>query len=63
MQQDPMVTVQWALHGLERAIQALAHGSEERRVRAQFHQLILAIERDVEARSSEREIKVYQTED
>jgi len=61
--QDSSVTVQWALSGLERAIQALPHGSEERRVRSQFHQLLLAIERDSAARSSDGKIKVSQTED
>jgi hypothetical protein len=46
MDQDPKVTLQWALHSLERALQNLNDGWAERRVRRQFHQLLLAIERD-----------------
>ena len=61
--QDSSVTVQWALSGLERAIQALPQGSEERRVRSQFHQLLLAIERDSATRSPDEKTKVYQSED
>ena len=48
MDQDPKVTLQWALRSLERALQNLNDGWAERRVRRQFHQLILAIERDAE---------------
>ena len=43
--QDPRLTLAWALHGLERALQNLDDGPAERRVRRQFHQLILAVER------------------
>ena len=46
MEQDPKVTVDWALCGLERALQNLGAGWAERRVRRQFHQLLLAVERD-----------------
>ena len=46
--QDPKVTVQWALLNLERALQNLNDGCAERRVRRQFHQLLLAVERDVQ---------------
>jgi len=46
MTQDPKVTVGWALNGLEQAIRELRTGSTEGRVRNQFHQLMLAIERD-----------------
>ena len=46
MDQDPKVTLRWALRSLERALQNLNDGWAERRVRRQFHQLLLAIERD-----------------
>ena len=46
MEQDPKVTLDWALRGLERALQNLGDGWAERRVRRQFHQLLLAVERD-----------------
>jgi hypothetical protein len=46
--QDPKVTLQWALRSLERALQHLNDGWAERRVRRQFHQLLLAIERDAQ---------------
>ena len=46
MNQDPKVTLQWALRSLERALQNLDDGWAERRVRRQFHQLLLAVERD-----------------
>jgi hypothetical protein len=46
MEQDPKVTLQWALRSLERALQNLNDGWAERRVRRQFHQLLLAVERD-----------------
>ncbi len=46
MDQDTKVTLQWALRSLERALQNLNDGWAERRVRRQFHQLLLAIERD-----------------
>ena len=48
MDQDPKVTLQWALHSLERALRNLNDGWAERRVRRQFHQLLLAIERDAQ---------------
>ena len=48
MEQDTKVTLQWALRSLERALQNLDDGWAERRVRRQFHQLLLAIERDAE---------------
>ena len=46
MEQDPKVTLDWALRSLERALDKLENGRAERRVRRQFHQLLLAIERD-----------------
>jgi len=46
MDQDPKVTLEWALRSLERAIQHLEDGWAERRVRRQFHQLLLAVERE-----------------
>jgi hypothetical protein len=46
MDQDPKVTLDWALRSLERAIQHLEDGWAERRVRRQFHQLLLAVERE-----------------
>jgi hypothetical protein len=49
--QHPKVTVGWAVRGLEQAIRDLSNGAKERRVRAQLHQLLLALERD--AHSSE----------
>jgi hypothetical protein len=46
MEQHPKVTLDWALRSLERAIQKLGDGWAERRVRRQFHQVLLAVERD-----------------
>jgi hypothetical protein len=46
MDQHPKVTLDWALCSLERAIQHLENGWAERRVRRQFHQLLLAVERE-----------------
>jgi hypothetical protein len=46
MEQDPKLTLDWALRCLERALSDLDDGPAERRVRRQFHQLLLAIERD-----------------
>jgi hypothetical protein len=46
MDQDPKLTLDWALRCLERALSDLDDGPAERRVRRQFHQLLLAIERD-----------------
>jgi hypothetical protein len=48
MDQDPKVTLHWALRSLERALQNLNDGWAERRVRRQFHQLLLAIEREAQ---------------
>jgi hypothetical protein len=45
MSQHPRVTIGWAIAGLETAITKLDDGPAERRVRAQFHQLLLALER------------------
>jgi hypothetical protein len=45
MSQHPGVTIGWAVAGLETAITRLSDGPAERRVRAQFHQLLLALER------------------
>lgn len=46
MTQHPKVTIEWALQCLEQAIRALSEGPAESRVRRQFHQLLLAVERD-----------------
>lgn len=46
MEQHPKLTLEWALRCLERALADLNDGPAERRVRRQFHQLLLAIERD-----------------
>jgi hypothetical protein len=43
--QHPKVTLEWALRRLEAAIGNLADGPAERRVRRQFHQVLLAVER------------------
>jgi hypothetical protein len=54
MEQDPKLTLDWALRCLERALSDLEDGPAERRVRRQFHQLLLAIEREAgDDRSSE----------
>jgi hypothetical protein len=58
MSQHPRVTIGWAVASLETAITKLAHGPAERRVRDQFHQLLLALERarlpvDLEARNGQ----------
>jgi len=45
MPQHPTVTVAWTIKGLEAAIEHLGDGPAERRVRRQFHQLIVALER------------------
>jgi hypothetical protein len=45
MSQHPRVTIGWAVAGLETAITKLGDGPAERRVRDQFHQLLLALER------------------
>jgi hypothetical protein len=60
MSQHPRVTIGWAVAGLETAITKLGHGPAERRVRDQFHQLLLALERarlpvDLEASSQPEE--------
>ena len=62
MDQDPKVTLQWALRSLERALQNLNDGWAERRVRRQFHQLLLAIERDAH-HLNVRHVEDDQTED
>ena len=54
MDQHPKVTLQWALRSLERALQNLDDGWAERRVRRQFHQLLLAIEREAQPLVAER---------
>jgi hypothetical protein len=46
MEQHPRLTLDWALRCLERALGDLDDGPAERRVRRQFHQLLLAIERE-----------------
>ncbi len=46
MPQHPKLTVGWALDRLESAIKNLGDGPAERRVRDQFHQLLLALELD-----------------
>jgi len=46
MLQPPKITVAWAVKSLETAIRNLGNGPAERRVRDQFHQLMLALERD-----------------
>ena len=46
MEQHPKLTLDWALRCLERALGDLDDGPAERRVRRQFHQLLLAIERE-----------------
>ena len=53
MDQDPKVTLRWALRSLERALQNLDDGWAERRVRRQFHQLLLAVERDAQSMATE----------
>jgi hypothetical protein len=54
MEQHPKLTLDWALRCLERALGDLDDSPAERRVRRQFHQLLLAIERDAgDARSAE----------
>jgi hypothetical protein len=45
MSQHPRITIGWAIAGLETAITKLPQGPAERRVRDQFHQLLLALER------------------
>jgi hypothetical protein len=46
MSQHPKATVDWALQGLEAAIRELGDGALARRVRSQFHQLLLAVEHE-----------------
>ena len=48
MDQEHKVTLRWALRSLERALQNLDDGWAERRVRRQFHQLLLAVARDAQ---------------
>ena len=54
MDQDPKVTLQWALRSLERALQNLNDGWAERRVRRQFHQVLLAVERNAQHTTNEQ---------
>ena len=44
--QHPKITVSWAIASLERARDNLGDGHAETRVLKQFHQLLLALERD-----------------
>jgi hypothetical protein len=46
MPQHPKVTVGWTVACLERALEDLGESAPEARVRKQFHQLVLALERD-----------------
>ncbi len=46
MTQHPKVTVGWTMACLEHALGQLGNTPAERRVRRQFHQLVLALERD-----------------
>jgi hypothetical protein len=46
MAQHPKVTVGWTVACLELALRDLGDTPAERRVRRQFHQLVLALERD-----------------
>ena len=58
--QPPRLTLAWAIHGLEVALRNLGDGDAEKRVRKQFHQLMLAVERhnsltsDAEAQAPDR---------
>ena len=62
MDQDPKVTLRWALRSLERALQNLNDGWAERRVRRQFHQLLLAIERDEQLVTDQAVVKLADQE-
>jgi len=53
MEQHPKLTLDWALRSLERALSDLDDGPAESRVRRQYHQLLLAIERDGNVRFPE----------
>jgi hypothetical protein len=44
-EQHHRLTLAWAIRGVELALRNLEDGPAERRVRSQFHQLVLAIER------------------
>jgi len=44
--QPRRITVLWSIGGLERALLKLGESKPEQRVRDQFHQLLLALERD-----------------
>jgi hypothetical protein len=46
MTQHPRITVDWAVACLEHALENLGDSHAEARVRKQFHQLVLALERD-----------------
>jgi hypothetical protein len=45
-EQHPKITVAWAIASLERALNELGNSPAEARTRRQFHQLLLALERD-----------------
>jgi hypothetical protein len=49
VRQHPLVTVSWTINSLEAAIRNLGDGPAERRVRRQFHQLIVALEHDTQS--------------
>ena len=60
MEQHPKLTLDWALRCLERALGDLDDGPAERRVRRQFHQLLLAIEREASEASDARSLETPQ---
>ena len=43
---ETTATATWPLRGLESAIRALGDSAAEKRVRRQFHQLLVALEHD-----------------
>jgi hypothetical protein len=59
MEQHPKLTLDWALRCLERALGDLDDGPAERRVRRQFHQLLLAIEREEACDDRSSEASLY----
>ena len=60
IEQHPNLTLEWALRCLERALGDLDDGPAERRVRRQFHQLLLAIEREASEASDPRSLETPQ---
>lgn len=46
VRQHPKITVAWAVASLERALADLGDSPADDRTRRQFHQLLLALERD-----------------